>query len=95
MLNYLISLRASEAIYPKTSFGLPEVKKWEKVKAEVKVEVKGVNPAQRANLQERVAITLLLRRANNSWEILFSSSFFLRVNKNSSVYSLEKLNDHF
>jgi hypothetical protein len=70
-----MNARASDAIYPLTSFGLPEVKKWEKVK----VEVKQVNPAKRATPQERAAITTLLRRASDSWEILFSLLFFLRA----------------
>ena len=36
---------------------------WEKVK------VKGVNQVKRANPQERGAITLLLRRASDSWDL--------------------------
>ena len=43
--------------------------KWEKVKAEEKVEVKAVNPAKQATLQEKDAITLLQKRVNNSWKI--------------------------
>jgi hypothetical protein len=42
-----------------------------KVQRWVKVKEKVENQARRADRQERVATTLLLRRANNTGEILF------------------------
>ena len=51
------------------------MKIWEKVR------VKGENQVKLVGPQERGAITLLLRRASDSWEILFSlfSSKFIVV----------------
>ena len=50
-----------------------EMIEWEKVKVEVRerveVKVKGVSQVQRADPQERGAITLLLRRASDSWDL--------------------------